>query len=455
VTKNLLIANRGEIACRVMRSARARGLGCVAVYSDADRDALHVALADRSSHIGGPRPADSYLDVDAVLAAAAAHDCHAVHPGYGFLAENAGFAQRVIDAGLIWIGPDPDSIAAMGDKERARGIAAAAGVPVTPGSPRFAPGDLSGLAEAAARVGYPLLVKAAAGGGGIGMRLVEDPARLEEVAVATQGMAARAFGDGTVYLEKYIADARHIEVQVFGFGDGTAIHLYERECSIQRRFQKVIEEAPAVNLPAATRDAMADAAVALAQAQRYSGAGTVEFILDARTGEFYFLEMNTRIQVEHAVTEMITGCDLVGMQIAHALGDPVARVPQSAIALAGHAIECRLYAENPSKMFLPSPGKLERFELPAAEPGRVRLDVGMCAGDVVTPWYDPTLAKLICRGGTRDEALAVAAEALAGVHIEGIASNTGFLRRVVAHPQFKAGRITTAFVERYREELVN
>jgi 3-methylcrotonyl-CoA carboxylase alpha subunit len=302
--RRLLVANRGEIAVRVFRSARALGIGTVAVHSEADARALHVASADQAVAIGGSKPADSYLRIEAILEAARSSGADAVHPGYGFLAENAAFARAVEAAGLVFVGPAPDQIDAMGDKERARNLADSAGVPVLPGSRRFAEGDLDGIEAEAERVGYPVLVKAAAGGGGIGMRLVEGPADLRKVAEATQTMAARAFADGTVFLERYVRNARHVEVQVFGLGDGRAVHLFERECSIQRRFQKLVEESPSSGLSPATRARMCEAAVALARAVGYRSAGTIEFVVDADSEDFFFLEMNTRIQVEHPVTEM-------------------------------------------------------------------------------------------------------------------------------------------------------
>ena len=449
----ILIANRGEIACRVMRSARALGARTVAVYSDADRESLHVATADEAVHIGPSKAAESYLNIDALLAAAAATGATAVHPGYGFLAENANFASRVLAAGLVWIGPTPAQIEAMGDKARARALAEAAGVPIVPGSARFPTGELAGLEAAAVQVGYPLLVKASAGGGGIGMRLVEDPAQLLKTAEATQTMAARSFGDGTVFLERYIPRARHVEIQVFGFGDGRAVHVYERDCSIQRRFQKVIEEAPAPGLPASVRQQMAEAAARLAASQHYQGAGTVEFIVNAETFEFFFLEMNTRIQVEHPVTECITGLDLVGLQLRLAAGEALADITQAGIAVNGHAVECRLYAENPAKMFLPSPGKLTTFALPAAGDG-VRIDTGVREGDTITPYYDPMVAKLICHGATREEALAKMAAVLAETQVEGIFTNVQFLRRVVAHPAFAQGDVFTGFIETHKADLL-
>ena len=451
--KKLLVANRGEIACRIFRSAKSLNLTCVAVYSEADANAMHVKNADESILIGPAKATESYLKVGQVLTAARDSQAEAIHPGYGFLAENADFARQVIDAGLIWIGPTPEQIRDMGDKERARGIAQKAGVPVLSGSPRFGVGETDGLVEAAAAVGYPLLVKASAGGGGIGMRLVEQPDQLEKVVETTQAMAERSFGDGTVFLERYIAKARHIEIQVFGFGGGRAVHFFERECSIQRRFQKVIEEAPACNLPDEVRDKMARAAVGLAKTQSYEGAGTAEFIVDATTNEFFFLEMNTRIQVEHPVTEMTTNVDLVALQIKLARGDDLSAITQDNIERNGHAIECRLYAENPAKMFLPSPGTLDTLILPETT-DRVRVDTGVVQGDAVTPYYDPMLAKLICAADTRESALALMAESLAATSIEGIANNVSFLEKVVMHPQFKNGNISTSFIDTYKAELL-
>ncbi len=450
--QKVLIANRGEIACRVMRSCRALGLKTVAVYSEADSKALHVSQADEAQAIG-PAPAkQSYLVTDNILAAAKATGADAVHPGYGFLAENSDFAKAVARAGLTWIGPTPESIDDMGDKERARLLARAAGVPILPGSARFAIGDLAGLDEAARTVGFPLLVKSSAGGGGIGMRRVDKPEDLAKTVEATQALAERSFGDGAIYLERLVAKARHIEIQVFGFGDGHAVHMYERECSVQRRFQKIIEETPSLGITAETRAAMAGAAVALVKQERYRGAGTIEFVVDAESGAYFFLEMNTRIQVEHPVTEMTIGLDLVALQIRLARGDDLSALTQESIRPSGHSIECRLYAENPAMNFLPSPGPLKRFQLPSAADG-LRIDTGVRAGDQITFHYDPMIAKLASHGRDRSEAIARMLAALRGVEIEGVKTNAAFLGRVIDHPAFRAGDTHTGFVAQYASDL--
>jgi acetyl/propionyl-CoA carboxylase alpha subunit len=441
--RRILIANRGEIARRIIRSARALGIETVAVHSEADAHAAHVAEADHAVAIG-PAPArESYLVVERLLQAAAQSGADAIHPGYGFLSENAAFAEAVRGAGLTWIGPEPSVLRDMGDKERARAIAQAAGVPIVPGSDRLSEGD--DLERIGAAIGFPLLVKAAAGGGGIGMRRVDAPARLAEVVAATRSMAEKAFGDGSVFLERFVPRARHVEIQVFGFGNGEAVHLFERDCSLQRRFQKVIEESPAPGLPPAIRTRMAEAAVALARATRYGGAGTVEFIVDAESFEFFFLEMNTRIQVEHPVTEMVTGTDLVAMQIDFARGK-LTGLDQAALGTAGHAVECRLYAENPAKMFMPSPGPLTVFRLPEPD-ATLRIDSGYRQGDLVTPHYDPMIAKIIAHGPDRAAALARAAEAIAQTRVEGIATNRDFLLACLTDAAFAAGQVYTGFIE--------
>jgi 3-methylcrotonyl-CoA carboxylase alpha subunit len=449
--KKVLIANRGEIACRIIRSCRALGLATVAVYSEADANAQHVAEADEAYAIGPSAAKESYLVAEKVLAAAREAQADAVHPGYGFLAENEGFARAVTEAGMIWIGPRPETIADMGDKERARKLAADAGVPIVPGSRRFIPNSNDGLQAAGDAVGYPLLVKATAGGGGIGMKRVDAAEDLLATAEATQSMAEKAFGDGAIYLEKLIDQPRHIEIQVFGFGDGGAVHLFERECSIQRRFQKIIEESPAPGLAAETQEAMAEAALALTKQERYLGAGTIEFIL-APDGQYYFLEMNTRIQVEHPVSEMITGQDLVGLQLRLAGGEDLSQITQDSIAATGHAIECRIYAENPAKNFLPSPGPLETFSAPTEGNG-IRVDTGVREGDQVTYFYDPMIAKLIAHGPDREAAIEKMLAALNEFRIEGIVTNMSFLKRILAHPAYLGGRTHTGFVEEHKSEL--
>ncbi|MCX5565682.1 acetyl-CoA carboxylase biotin carboxylase subunit [Alcaligenes phenolicus] len=443
----LLIANRGEIACRIIRSAKKLGIATVAVYSDADAEAAHVHLADEAIHIG-PAPArESYLRIDAILEVARQTGATAIHPGYGFLAESAPFAQAIMDAGLTWVGPSPQSIIDMGDKERARKIAKDAGVPVLPGSARFLPDDMEGLEQAAAEIGYPLLVKAAGGGGGIGMRAVDSAEQLHSVVTATQSMAEKAFGNASIYLERLVRNARHIEVQVFGYGDGTAVHLYDRECSIQRRFQKILEEAPAPNLPTHVRDTLRQAAIALSCSQDYSGAGTVEFIYDCDRQEAYFLEMNTRIQVEHPATEAVTGVDLVEWQLKHALGT-LEKVGQDDIPLRGHSVEARLYSERPDKNFLPSTGVIESLSWPGDAPG-LRIDTGVRAGDRITPYYDPMIAKLICHGSTRHEAIERLGQALNELILTGPQTNAEFLQAVLRDERYRDCDITTDFVNGY------
>jgi 3-methylcrotonyl-CoA carboxylase alpha subunit len=449
----VLVANRGEIACRVIRSCRSLGLKTVSVFSEADAGSLHVAEADEARPIG-PAPAkQSYLVIENILAAAKASGADAVHPGYGFLAENSDFARAVEGAGMVWIGPSPESIVDMGDKERARQLAKVAGLPVLPGSSRFGTGDLGGLEESAEKVGFPLLVKAAAGGGGIGMRRVDEMKDLRAVVDATQALAGRSFGDGTIYLERLIEKARHIEIQVFGGGDGNGVHMFERECSIQRRFQKIAEESRAPNLPAPILEKMARSAVALVRQERYRGAGTIEFVVDAATGEFFFLEMNTRIQVEHPVTEMITGLDLVGLQIRLARGEDPKELDQTAITARGHAIELRIYAEDPSKNFLPSPGLLKRFRLPSPD-RNLRIDTGVREGDRITFHYDPMIAKMIGWAETRGGAIEKLEAALAATDIEGVQTNVPFLRRLLAHEQFRAGDCFTTFIQRHAGSLM-
>jgi 3-methylcrotonyl-CoA carboxylase alpha subunit len=449
----LLIANRGEIACRIMRTAKSMGIKTVAVFSEADASSLHVKTADEAVLIGPAKAQESYLVSAKIIDAARSTGADAIHPGYGFLAENASFAREIMEAGLIWVGPTPAQIEAMGDKERAKLVAEQVSVPILPGSSRvekLADVDIVALGN---EVGFPLLVKACAGGGGIGMRLVNNVDELEKVVESTQTMAERSFGDGSIFLERFIAKARHVEVQVFGFGDGRAVHFFERDCSTQRRFQKVIEESPAPQLADEVREAMARSAVAFASSQNYLGVGTVEFVMDADTKEFFFLEMNTRIQVEHPVTEMVTGHDLVSLQLGLASGAKIADLTQENIVAKGHAIECRIYAENPDKMFLPSPGELKTLKMPATS-ASVRVDIGVSEGDKVTPYYDPMIAKLICHGDTREAALSQMAEALNEVSIDGIANNVNFLKRVITHKQFSDGDVFTGFIDVNKEQLI-
>jgi len=449
--KKVLIANRGEIACRVIRACRKLGIGSVAVYSDADADSPHVRMADESVHIGPARSAESYLQVEKILAAARQKGACGIHPGYGFLSENASFAQAVIDAGMTWVGPEPQSIRNMGHKQNARELAVSAGVPVVPGSGRLDSSDMASVTQEASRIGYPLLVKAAAGGGGIGMRQVTEFAQLEAAIGATQSQAESAFGNGDIFLEKYVAKARHVEVQVFGFGE-KAIHVFDRDCSLQRRFQKIIEEAPAPDIPSDVRSRMQRAAVALAESVQYQGAGTVEFIFDVDTRDFYFLEMNTRIQVEHPVTEMITGLDLVAMQLLYA-GGMLKALQQHEVVQHGHAIECRLYAENPDKNFMPSPGTLTTFELPDSETG-IRVETGYEQGGVITPFYDPMIAKIVAHGADREEAVRSMIAALNNTRIQGLRTNKAFLIACLRHPAFNMQQVSTRFVGDHINELV-
>ena len=441
--RRLLIANRGEIACRIAATARRMGLHVVAVHSDADAGARHVRLADESVRIGPARAQASYLDIDALIDAARRTGAEAVHPGYGFLSENAEFAERVAGAGLVFVGPPPAAIRAMGSKSAAKEIAAAAHVPLAPGF-HEAGATPERLADAAAEIGYPVLVKASAGGGGRGMRIVERAADLPAALAAAEREAAAAFGDGALLLERYIARPRHVEVQVLADMQGAVLHLLDRDCSIQRRHQKVIEEAPAPGLPEALRADMGEAAVRLARAIGYAGAGTVEFLVEDG-GAFRFIEMNTRLQVEHPVTEMVTGLDLVEWQLRIAAGEPLA-FSQGDIAASGHAIEARLYAEDPARGFLPQTGRLAHLAFPEGRPG-LRIDSGVETGDEITPFYDPMIAKLVAWGEDRDRARLALADALAGTRIAGPGANLSFLEALVRHPAFAEGALDTHFIE--------
>jgi 3-methylcrotonyl-CoA carboxylase alpha subunit len=446
--KRILIANRGEIACRVIRTARRMGIQTVAVYSEADSGARHVRLADQAVCIGPPPARESYLDAARILAAARAAGAEAIHPGYGFLSENEDFAEACAAAGIAFIGPPPAAIRAMGSKSEAKRLMAAAGVPLTPG---YHGEEQEGgyLLERAGEIGYPVLIKASAGGGGKGMRVVERAADFAAALASCQREAKASFGDDRVLIEKYLVGPRHIEMQIFGDSHGNCVHLFERDCSVQRRHQKVLEEAPAPGLDAARREAMGRAAVQAARAVGYVGAGTVEFIVDQANPagpQFYFMEMNTRLQVEHPVTEMITGLDLVEWQLRVAAGEPLP-LAQGQIALRGHALEARLYAEDAERGFLPSIGRLAHFATPA-ESLHVRVDSGVEAGDEVTPHYDPMLAKLIVWDESRERALTRMLGALAECRIVGVASNVAFLSRLVASPAFVAADLDTALIER-------
>jgi propionyl-CoA carboxylase alpha chain len=440
----LLVANRGEIAARVMRTAHALGIATVAVYSDPDASAPYVTQAGEAVRLPGAAPAETYLRGDLIVAAAAATGADAVHPGYGFLSENAAFARACVRAGLIFVGPPPVTIAAMGSKIEAKALMAAAGVPVLPGVTVTDP-DAADLAGAAAQVGFPLLVKAAFGGGGRGMRLVRDPAELADAVRGASGEAASAFGDGTVFLERFVVDPRHVEVQILGDIEGTVVHLFERECSIQRRYQKIVEECPSPTVHAGLRAALTAAAVAAGRAIGYVGAGTVEFVLD-RAGSFFFLEVNTRLQVEHPVTEEVTGLDLVEWQLRIAQGEPLP--PEvTAAAIVGHAIEARLYAEDVAAGFLPVTGVLHRFAIPAA-PG-VRVEAGFGDGSVISPHYDAMLAKVIAHGRTRADAARRLARALEVAEIHGVATNRDLLVAILREPDFLAGATDTGYLTRH------
>ncbi|HEX7054618.1 MAG TPA: acetyl/propionyl/methylcrotonyl-CoA carboxylase subunit alpha [Burkholderiales bacterium] len=445
--RKILIANRGEIACRIVRTARRLGIATVAVYSDADRDALHVRLADEARRIGPPPARESYLNGEAIIAAARATGAQAIHPGYGFLAENEAFAAACARAGLVFVGPSPEAIAAMGDKAAAKRLMEKAGVPLVPGYHGESQ-DAAKLEREASRIGYPVLIKPAAGGGGKGMRVVASARELAAALESARREAQAAFGDARMLIERYLERPRHIEVQVFGDAQGEVLHLFERDCSVQRRHQKVLEEAPAPGISREQRERMGQAALAAARAIGYRGAGTVEFIAEP-DGRFYFMEMNTRLQVEHPVTEMITGLDLVELQLRVAAGE---RLPfsQQALKIDGHAIEARLYAEDPARDFLPATGRLVHLAFPEG----VRVDTGVEAGAQIGSWYDPMLAKLIAHGRDRAEALERLRAALRATEIAGVATNVEFLRRVCESRAFRDAELDTHLIERERGELL-
>jgi acetyl-CoA carboxylase biotin carboxylase subunit len=440
--RRILIANRGEIAMRILRACRDEGIEAVTIHSDADAKAMWVREAPQSVRVGAPPVIQSYLNSEAILAAGKDTACDAVHPGYGLLSENANFAQKVVDSGFVWIGPRPDTIASLGVKTRARATMRGADVPVVPGT--VEPIAELGVARATANeMGYPVMVKAASGGGGIGMELAADDAALERAMKGVAERAKRFFGGGDVYLEKAIEGARHVEVQVFGDKHGNVAHLHERECSIQRRNQKVVEESPAPLRDVKITERLSQAAVRAARAVRYENAGTVEFLVDP-AGNFYFLEMNCRIQVEHPVTEMVTGIDLVREQLRVAAGESLSFLGTQPHKN-GWAIQLRLYAEDPDRGFLPSPGPIQEFEIPAG-PG-VRVDTGFAAGDAVTPYYDPLIAKLVFHGADRAQAIERASAALAGARVGPLKTNIGLHRKILASERFRRGDLSTDFLK--------
>ncbi len=445
--RKLLIANRGEIAVRIIRAAQSLGISTVQVHSEADRDMLAVQMADEAVCVGPAPAAQSYLSIPAILQAARDTGADAIHPGYGFLSENAGFARAVVDAGLIFVGPDANTIDRMGDKAAARATAIAAGVPVVPGS-KGRVEDAAQALTAAEEVGFPVLIKAAAGGGGRGIRIAHNAGELARLAPQARSEAAAAFGDGGLYIEKLITNPRHIEVQVLG--DGTdAVHCYERECSLQRRRQKVWEEAGAFGLDTETREALCKSAADLARSVGYRGAGTVEYLYDDQSGDFYFIEMNTRIQVEHPVTEMVTGVDLVAEMIRVAGGAPLS-ITQDEITVTGHAIEVRINAEDPLRQFMPFPGKLTSMRVP--EGTGIRFDHFLYEGYQIPPFYDSLLGKLIVHAPTRDQAIDLMAEALGSLELGGLRTTTPLHKALAADPDLRAGRIHTQWLEPWLEQ---
>lgn len=453
--KKILIANRGEIACRVIKTARAMGVRTVAVYSDIDAQSLHVALADEAVGLGGQAARENYLDGQKIIRAALQTGAEAIHPGYGFLSENADFAESCAREGLVFIGPPPAAIRAMGLKDAAKRLMEQAGVPILPGYHGAEQSDAA-LSAAASKIGFPVLIKAVAGGGGKGMRQVRHASEFDEGLAAARREAKAAFGDDRVLIEKYLVKPRHIEIQLFADAHGHAVYLHERDCSVQRRHQKVVEEAPAPGMAEDMRRAMGEAAVAAARAVGYQGAGTVEFIADVAEGlrpdRFYFMEMNTRLQVEHPVTEMITGLDLVEWQLRVAAGEALP-LAQKDIPLRGHAFEARLYAEDPNKDFLPSSGRLEKLVFPR-ENENVRIDAGVREGDSVSSFYDPMIAKLIVWDQDRDRARARMQQALSDTRIGGLGHNLEFLHRLMGHSDFVADHLDTGFIERHRRALI-
>jgi len=445
----ILIANRGEIACRVMRTAKRLAIRTVAVYSDADEGALHVALADEAYPIGPAAARESYLSIEKILAAARASGAEAIHPGYGFLSENAEFAEACAEAGIVFIGPPAAAIRAMGSKSAAKALMEKAGVPLVPGY-HGADQDAALLAKEAKKVGFPVLIKAASGGGGKGMRIVESAADFAAALASAKREAKASFGDDTVLIEKYLTRPRHIEMQIFADRHGNCVHLFERDCSVQRRHQKVVEEAPAPGMDVARRKAMGAAAIAAAKAVAYVGAGTIEFI--AEGDDLFFMEMNTRLQVEHPVTEMITGTDLVEWQLRIAAGEKLPK-RQDELQISGHAIEVRLYAEDPTRDFLPATGTLHHLRVPEGDP-HIRVDTGVREGDAISIHYDPMIAKLIAWGADRAAALRRLGAALDRYEIVGVTTNRDFLARLATAPDFAAGGVDTGIIARHRDALI-
>ena len=443
--KKILIANRGEIACRIIESCKKLNIHSIAVYSDIDKKSKHVRLADEAIHIGNSKAQESYLSSRKIINAALKTKADAIHPGYGFLSENAEFAQNIIDAGLIWIGPKPNSITSMGNKDIARELAIKSNLPICPGLKND---DLNSndLEKKCTNIGYPILIKASAGGGGIGMQIVNNFNELKSAVDKTKNLAKKAFGNSDIFLEKFIRNSRHIEIQVFGYGEKSAVHFYERDCSIQRRFQKIIEESPAPKVDQSIIKKMAEMSVKFASDQKYEGAGTIEFIYDIDQKEFYFLEMNTRIQVEHPVTEEITGVDLVELQIKFALNLDSTRVLQNDIIKKGNSLECRLYAEDPKKNFLPSPGKISKLRLPEVSKD-IRIDIGVGEGDEISFYYDPMIAKIIAKGENRYETIKKMKSFLESFEIDGIKTNKTFLIEVLKNKSFEEAKFNTKFIE--------
>lgn len=445
--KRVLIANRGEIAVRVMRTCKDLGIHTIGVYSEADADAPHVRLADEAHLIGSPRVAESYLNIEKILEVAQVSEAEAIHPGYGLLSENAEFARRCEEAGLIFIGPSPEVISKMGSKIESRKAMEVAGIPVVPGI-TYPLADAEEAVEVADRIGYPVMLKASAGGGGIGMQVVQSGDEIHKAFAGNQKRATDFFGDGAMYVEKYVENPRHIEIQILADEFGNTVYLWERECSIQRRHQKVVEEAPSPFISELTRQKMGEAAVKAAKSIGYKNAGTIEFLVDEQQN-FYFLEMNTRLQVEHPVTEEITGLDLVEKQLQIAAGEALT-LSQEEVKRDGHAIEVRIYAEDP-KTFFPSPGKITKLEMPNG-PG-VRHELAIHDQSTVTPFYDPMIAKLVVKGSNRDEAIERLQRALADYQIEGIKTNIPLLQEVISHPAFRSGDTTTNFITKYLQPL--